>query len=202
MKQNFKNRIFDQRITGSLNFIDLKTNTFKVRNVFCCNLEDVFINNQMMVHLVQEAALKTTKEDAIVKLTDVHDKWLILSLVQTYISQSVCASGYFRQDMGIPHHSEWYVFGITHEVDVSVKKMRVVMVQEKLLMRIMEGDFKEPNFEHIYGQKRWQTVKLMAKQYHLQYKQILEEGTAGDLMRVEIVLPGMQEIMVQNYDAC
>ncbi|KAG2377473.1 hypothetical protein C9374_009384 [Naegleria lovaniensis] len=186
MEKNYKQRCFEQRITASLNFIDHETNTFKVRNIFCKNLDEVVLNNQAVVQLIQEAAANTTSESPIVILPD-DDKWFCLHLIQSVISQNVSASGYFRQDMKLKHHSEWYVFGITNEVDVTVRKMRVVIVQEQLLKKIQDGTLQEPQFEHIYGEVRWNTVKLMAKMYREQYDSIMHTGF-GDLMRVEIVL--------------
>ena len=70
MEQNYKERIFAQRITASLNFIDKKSNTFKIRNIFCKNLDEVVLNNQAVVQVIQEAASKTNKEAPIVILPD------------------------------------------------------------------------------------------------------------------------------------
>jgi len=145
MEKNYKERVFEQRITASLNFIDDASKVFKVRNIFCKNLDEVFLNNQAAVQVVQEAAAKTSSESPIVVLPN-EDKWFILNLIQSCISQNVCSSGYFRQDMNLPHHSEWYVFSITNETDISVRKMRVVIVQEKLLQKINNNEIQEPQF--------------------------------------------------------
>ena len=84
-----------------------------------------------------------------------------------------------------------YVFAITNETDVSIKKMRVVIAQEKLLKSIHDGTVNQPEFgmysihnngiifkllniEHVYGEIRWNTVKLMSKMYHEQYDSIME----------------------------
>jgi hypothetical protein len=191
MQTTFKDRIFEQRITTSLNFVDPEDNTFKVRNLFCRNLSDVVLQNMEAVHVLQKTAKTTTKENPILIIPG-SDKSFMLNLIQTAISENCgMTNGFFKRDMGIPCKTQWYIFCVTNERVFAAQKLRVVIVKEGLLQKINEGKYAHvdlPKFEHQYGYHRWYTILKMAKAYQEQRDSIQCHGDA-DLMRVEIVVP-------------
>ena len=74
--------------------------------------------------------------------------------------------------MGLPFQSSQYYFAIVNEKDSSIKvqKLRICMVHEKTLQKILEISEKSPNyqprFEYDYHTFRWKTLKNMSQMYH------------------------------------
>ena len=210
MKQTFRDRVFSHNITVSLNYVDTERH-LRVRNLFCKNMNDIFLENFSIVDMVQQAAHTTTPEKPVMMLSRV-DRWLVLNLMRTKICEHLSPEGYFLRDLPLPYKSENYVFGLTNEGGVDVKKMRCVIVKEALLIDILRQkygpiDIKRnpsnlvnnedndpnctntpPQFETSYSASRWKTVIQMAKLYNAQRHSMIDAGEA-DLMRFEVCLP-------------
>jgi hypothetical protein len=75
MEKTYKDRIFEHRITASLNFVDPQDRTFKVRNLFCRNLSEVLLSNMEAVHVIQKSSKESTTADNPIVILPNEDKW-------------------------------------------------------------------------------------------------------------------------------
>ena len=84
-----------------------------------------------------------------------------------------------------------YILGLTFEKNAPFKKLRVMLISEELLKRIVEGDF-TVSFDEANHVDRWDAMKLMASIY-------TKEGTNNPtscLWRVEIAVPKIPDLHV------
>lgn len=179
MKTAFLQRKFNTQISCSLNYIEKEH--LCVRNLFQKNVEKVFMQNSEAVHIVLDSAKKTTKEDPILKLPVEH-RWVILSMVQSIISESSgCQSGYFLSDLNLPRENKWYVFTLAMEQSshVRMNKLRIIMIREELLEKGFD-ELKEEGFSN----NRIKTLKKMAELYKMD-----KTSDESHLGRLEIVVP-------------
>lgn len=51
------------------------------------------------------------------------------------------------------------------DADVRVRKLRVMVVKESLLLKIANGKVPEPNYESPTHNVRWKTLRQMAQRY-------------------------------------
>ena len=65
----------------------------------------------MQLELVMKAAGKTTRETPLLEFA-AEDYWPIKNCIVSSLQQQF-SMGLLMHDMGLPTHSEWYIFGIS-----------------------------------------------------------------------------------------
>mmetsp|Transcript_6342 Transcript_6342/g.9235 ORF Transcript_6342/g.9235 Transcript_6342/m.9235 type:complete len:431 (-) Transcript_6342:49-1341(-) len=186
MRKSFRERSFRTRLSASVNYLDEYDKVFKIRNLFCKNLLDVFLQSWEAMYVVQTAARHS---DHLVHLPE-RDRWFINNMLQSSISERYSAN-YFLRAANLPTHSEAFIFCLVNEHDQEVKKLRLILVREELLHQIIKSNYTMvPQFENINGKTRWNTIVMISKAYKSQVnmkKRELQQN--ADLGRVEIVVP-------------
>lgn len=106
---------------------------------------------------------EVVRQDAFLELAP-DDTFLVLNAILNELSQSF-AAGALAKSMGLPVHSQWYVFGITCEWDDEVKnrKIRVMIIAEDLLESL---DRLPPlEYQHPWHRVRHATLLTMLGLY-------------------------------------
>lgn len=174
-----KNREFYRRFHFTLNI--LEGGMLLIRTLSEDDAGEVVLNNEHAVRRLIKAAKRTTTKDPFLQLPpDVN--WLVYNSALNRLAEKMEPTGLFHRDSGLPFHKVTYVIGLTCEPDptVQTRKIRAMIVREKVLTDILRPDFPTPAFERPSHDVRWRTLLVMARKYAEQ---------PGSMMKYEVSLP-------------
>jgi trehalose/maltose hydrolase-like predicted phosphorylase len=171
----WKSRDFMTRVNFSLNYVE--GGRLKIRTLAEMDINQILLGNDHGKRVVLHSASRTTVEKPILRLPE-KDAWLVLNSILNELSERF-AEGYVAESMGIPTRSARYLFTVTCEKhpDVRMNKIRVMIVEKSLLMKIdeLEGLDVERKSHHV----RYETLKTMQKLY-------LDEAYQHAFMEIEL----------------
>jgi len=171
----WKSRHFMTRVNFSLNYVE--GGWLKIRTLGETDIDQILLGNEHGKRVVLHSASRTTAEKPVLRLPE-KDAWLVLNSILNELSERF-AEGYVTASMGIPTRAATYVFTVTCEKhpDVRMNKIRVMIVEKSLLMKIdeHEGLRVERKSHHV----RYETLKTMRKLY-------LDEAYQHAFMEIEL----------------
>ncbi|NQT11577.1 MAG: hypothetical protein HQ582_02440 [Planctomycetes bacterium] len=157
----WKSRDFMTRVNFSLNYVE--GGHLKIRTLGEMDISQILLGNEHGKRVVLHAASRTTVEEPLLRLPE-KDAWLVLNSILNELSERF-AEGYVAASMGLPTRTARYVFTVTCEKhhDIRMNKIRVMIVERSLLMKIDEqqGLEVERKSHHV----RYETLKTMRKLY-------------------------------------
>lgn len=168
-----RNRTFYRRFHFSLNLIE--NGKLLIRTLDEQDAGHVLLDNSSAINGVLSAAKKTTEENPFLEL-EPDLNWLTLNSALNELARIVPSHGLFLRDWGHAVETHTYVLGLTCEKDkdVRIRKVRLMMIREKLLVEIGESKVAAPKFEQDSHSVRWKTLKKMAELYAKQPKRFMK----------------------------
>ncbi|QDT66946.1 hypothetical protein [Calycomorphotria hydatis] len=159
---------FLDRLNISLNTIE--DGTLRIRTISERDGEEIFLNKAAAKRVVN-AARQTTAAKPLLPISQ-DDYWFFLNSVLNEISEAF-AEGLMRRDMGLPVEKTNYLVCLTSEAAGTAKtrKVRAMLIRKDLLLKLPE---EAPEFEAPLHSTRWETLKIMAKEYETRPWQFLE----------------------------
>jgi hypothetical protein len=167
-RREWMNRRFLDRLNFSLNTIN--NGTLLIRTLAEMNCRDVFLNDYA-ARRVQEAALATTKDSALVPL-DREERWYVLNAILNEVSERF-AEGFVKRDMGLPVETRIYLTCLTYENagELKTRKIRAMLIQKDLLLNLPP---EVPKLERPHHLTRFLTLQHLARSYHADPSNFLE----------------------------
>lgn len=164
-----RNRTFYRRFHFSLNLIE--NGKLLIRTLDEEDAGRVLLDNSSAIDGVINAAKKTTEGNPFLEL-EPGLQWLALNSALNELSRIVPCQGLFYRDWGHPVETHTYVLGLTCEKDkdVRMRKVRLMIIREKLLQQIGDPKCTMPAVEQESHTVRWRTLKTMAQLYAKQPK--------------------------------
>lgn len=164
-----RNRTFYRRFHFSLNLFE--NGKLLIRTLDEEDAGRVLLDNSSAINGVISAARKTTEGNPFLEL-EPSLNWLALNSALNELAHIVPNQGLFYRDWGYPVETHTYVLGLTCEKDpdVRTRKVRLMMIREKLLLQIDESKIPLPAVEQESHAVRWRTLKKMAELYVKQPK--------------------------------
>lgn len=159
-----RNRTFYRRFHFSLNLIE--NGKLLIRTLDEQDAGQVLLDNSAAINGVIKAAKRTTEENPFLDL-DPDLQWLTLNSALNELARIVPCQGLFHRDWGYPVESHTYVLGLTCEKDkdVRTRKVRLMIIREKVLRQISESTIETPKVEQESHTVRWRTLRKMAELY-------------------------------------
>ena len=154
-RRDYYKREFLQRLNLSLNYIE--DGVLRIRTIFEMNLGEVLFNQELV-----NQVLKAAKDKTVLLKMDKDTQWLVNNSILNEIAERF-SEGQIAHERGMPVCIAKYAFCLTCEKDddVRVRKLRVMLVQESMMDRLLNG--KPPQYERPYHNVRWNTLRDMAK---------------------------------------
>jgi hypothetical protein len=167
-RREWMNRRFLDRLNFSLNTI--KDGKLQIRTLAEMNCRDVFLNDYA-AQRVQEAAQRTTKDNAIVPL-ERDERWYILNAILNEVSERF-AEGFLKRDMGLPVHTRPYLICLTYENagELKTRKIRAMVIQKDVLLNLPS---ETPQLERPHHLTRFITLQHLATSYQADPTNFLE----------------------------